>query len=254
MKYLLRCGNCVDILNKQKEEWVDLVVTSPPYDNLRDYNGFTFNYQATIKAIYRCLKVGGVCVWIVADQTKDGSESGNSLRHGVYARQIGFNLHDTMIYCKRGLSYPGSLTRYYQGWEFMYVWSKGTPKSINLITDRKNISAGRIVTGTGRQVDGSTTPKSCLGNEIPEFGIRYNYWDMTSGKRDKLHPAAFYEEIPRDHIISWSNEGDIVLDPMTGSSTTGVAALKLGRKFVGIDISQEYIDISEERLKQVQLT
>ena len=168
-------------------------------------------------------------------------------------RQIGFNLHDTMIYIKRCVSNPGSLTRYYQGWEFMYVWSKGSPKVINLISDRPNLSAGRVVTGTCRQFDNSTRAKSCLGNVIPDFGIRYNYWEIVSGKRDSLHPASFYEEIPRDHIISWSNPNDIVLDPMAGSSTTGVAALKLGRRFVGIDISEEYVNISNKRLRELEI-
>ena len=132
------CGDCLDVMKHIPDESIDLGVTSPPYDYLRDYNGYDFDYMATLSAIYRVLKSGGIAIWVVGDKTHKGTETGTSFKHALHAKDIvGFNLHDTMIYEKSGMSYPDS-TRYHQIFEYMFVFSKGKPKTVNLIKDRKN--------------------------------------------------------------------------------------------------------------------
>lgn len=229
---------------------IDLTVTSPPYDNLRKYNGFVFPFEEIAQQLYRVTKQGGVVVWVVADATIKGSETGTSFRQALYFKELGFNLHDTMIYERVACNFPDTV-RYYQIFDYMFVLSKGFPKTFNPIRDRKNISFGRKVTGTARNTDGSTQRKACYGNTIPEYGIRNNIWRIVDGKRNNEHPASFYEQIPKDHILSWSNPGDIVLDPMCGSGTTLKMAKKNNRKYIGIDISEEYVALSKQRVELV---
>jgi site-specific DNA-methyltransferase (adenine-specific) len=228
---------------------IDLTVTSPPYDNLRTYNGYSFDFEGIAKEIYRVTKDGGVVVWVVGDATINGSETGTSFKQALYFKEIGFNLHDTMIYEKDGIAFPDK-NRYQQSFEYMFVLSKGKPKTLNLINDRKNISFGRKVTGTDRNADGTTRKASCFGNPIKEFGIRWNIWRIASTKGNVKtgHPAMFPESLAYDHIVSWSNEGDTVLDCFLGSGTTGKVAKQLNRRFVGIEISPEYLEIASKRI------
>jgi site-specific DNA-methyltransferase (adenine-specific) len=225
---------------------IDLTVTSPPYDNIRDYNGYSFDWKATISELYRVTKQGGIVVWIVSDQTVDGSESGTSFKQALWAKECGFNLHDTMIWNKRQCVFPDA-NRYLPSFEYMFVFSKGTPSTTNLIADRLNIEAGRLVRGTDRQKDGTLKPRT--GNKlIPEYGYRFNVWDLPPEKQNRTgHPAVFPIKIAQDHIKSWSNEGDTVLDPFLGSGTTRLAAYELKRQFIGFEISEEYFDKQEER-------
>ncbi len=227
---------------------IDLTVTSPPYDNLRDYGGYEFDFELIARELYRVTKDGGVVVWIVGDATNKGSETGTSFRQALYFKEIGFNLHDTMIYLKNVCPFP-EINRYYQGFEYMFIFTKGKLKTSNLIKDRVNKSIGRKVTGTQREKNGTTSKKICLGNEIKKYGIRYNYWLITDGKRQKYHPAPFPEQLAYDHIISWSNKGDIILDPMFGSGTTLKMAKRLGRRYIGFEISKEYCRIAKARLE-----
>lgn len=189
-------------------------------------------------------------VWVVSDQTVKGDETGTSFKQALYAKECGFNLHDTMIYLKDGICKPDK-KRYQQSFEFMFVFSKGTPCSINLLSDRRNKSFGRKITGTTRNKDGSCSRASGYGNKIKQYGIRWNTWEIKSNKGNCIsgHPAMFPEELARDHIISWSKKGDHVLDPFLGSGTTGIACLKTGRDFTGIEISEEYFKIAEARIK-----
>jgi site-specific DNA-methyltransferase (adenine-specific) len=232
---------------------IDLTVTSPPYDNLRTYNGYTFDFPAIAQQLYRVTKPGGVVVWVVGDATVNGSETGTSFRQALYFKDIGFNLHDTMIWHKGGFSAVGSLEwRYAPVFEFMFIFSKGLPSTFNPIMDHKNIHKGNIIHGTVRNSDGSTKPISGTGiKKTGEFSQRFNIWEIDPVKNNYLneHPAPFPESLARDHILSWSNPGDTVLDPMCGSGTTGKMALELGREFIGIDISAEYIKLSERRLQ-----
>ena len=190
--------------------------------------------------------LGGVVVWIVNDQTVDGSETGTSFRQALWAMECGFNLHDTMIWDKCGTSFPDA-NRYLPVFEFMFVFAKGSPKTTNLITDRKNIYAGRNAHGTWRQKDGSMKQKT-HEQVFEEYGRRNNIWEIPAERHNTTgHPAVFPIRLAVDHIRSWSNEGDIVLDPFLGSGTTRIAAYDMGRDFIGYEIDKEYFDKQEER-------
>lgn len=239
-------GDCLEIMKKMTNECIDLTVTSPPYDNLRTYNGYSFDFEGIANELYRITKEGGVVVWVVGDATVKGSETGTSFRQALYFKEIGFNLHDTMIYQKSGMAFPDS-TRYHQVFEYMFVLSKGTPITTNLIKDRKNKYVGTV---GGNKRGGLCTRK--------EYGNRFNVWYYPNGKHNSSkdasafkHPAIFPENLATDHILSWSNDGDTVFDPMCGSGTTGVACVNTNRNFIGIDISQEYIDIAQERIEKL---
>lgn len=245
-------GDCLDVMREMPDGCVDLTVTSPPYDNLRTYNGFSFNFKGVADGLYRITKQGGVVVWVVSDATVKGSETGTSFRQALYFLEIGFNLHDTMIYLKNQLAFPDSV-RYYNAFEYMFVLSKGSPKIFNPIMDRKNISVGRAVNGCERKRDGTLKNiKSCAGNITKEYGTRWNYWLLYNQKRgiETKHPAIFPEKLARDHIISWSNPGDLVFDPMCGSGTTLKMAYLAGRDYLGCDTSSEYVDIARRRVEE----
>jgi DNA modification methylase len=249
---LLYCADCMDILPQLPEGCVDLTVTSPPYDNLRDYKGFSFDFESIAPQIHRITTEGGICVWIVADQTIDGTETGTSFRQALQFMDFGFNLHDTMIYQKTGLTFPET-NRYYPCFEYMFILSKGRPATVNLIADRKNRNPGGTG-GTFRQPNGEL--KKGYGHQIKEIGVRFNIWSYDTGlhKTTKetecfIHPAMFPEKLAEDHIKSWSNEGDLVLDPMAGMCTTAIASKRLGRKFLMCEISEEYCRIAKDRIQ-----
>lgn len=229
---------------------IDLVVTSPPYDNLRTYGGHTWDFEGVAQQLWRVIKPGGVVVWVVADATVDGSETGTSFRQALHFMEIGFRLHDTMIWNKGGFSDVGSTqTRYGPVVEFMFVLSKGKPITFNALKDRRNAVPFRKISGTVKDASGVARPASNIGKVLGEFGIRFNDW-VIPPDRDSLHPAPFPEALARDHILSWSNESDTVLDPFSGSGTTIKMARLMGRKGIGIEIHQEYCDIAVERLRQ----
>jgi len=255
----LYLGDCLDVMRDTLSDGsVDLTVTSPPYDNLRTYNG-TLNawtpekWQAIIRELFRVTKQGGVVVWIVGDATINGSETGTSFRQALYAMDCGFRLHDTMIWNKGGFSAVGALrTRYAPVFEYMFVFSKGACATFNPIKDRKNKHAGAVLSGTIRQADGSTRRITGAGTKtIANFGQRFNVWDMPAeqSRRDTRHPAPFPEALARDHILSWSNPGDVVLDPVLGSGTTCKMALLEGRRFIGIEREPNYFDIARRRIE-----
>jgi DNA modification methylase len=241
-------------LKKLPDNHVDLTMTSPPYDGLRDYNGYSFDFETIAKELYRVTKDGGVVVWVVGDSVIDGSESGTSFKQALYFKEIGFNLHDTMIY-QRPAHFPDKL-RYSQSFEYMFVLSKGKPNTFNPIIDHKNkpdSHNGRESVTGGRNKDGTHNKKI---RPIPRsFSNRWNIWDIPNGymksTKDKIsyeHPAIFPEKLAEDHIISWSNEGDIVLDPFAGSGTTLKMAKINRRNFIGIEMSLEYCEIIKKRL------
>ena len=251
----LICGNNVDILKGLDDNCIDLTVTSPPYDGLRDYNGYSFDFEGIAEQLLRVTKEGGIVVWVVGDSIIKGSESGTSFKQALHFKEIGFNLHDTMIYY-RSPRFPDKL-RYSQSFEYMFVFSKGRPNRFNPIQDHKNKpdshKGGNIVSGGGRGKDGKLVKS--VRPVHREYSTRWNVWDIPNGyfksTTDKIayqHPAIFPEKLAHDHIISWSNEGDIVLDPFVGSGTTCKMAKQLNRNYIGIDISQDYIDIAKERL------
>lgn len=233
---------------------VDLTVTSPPYDNLRMYKGYVFDFEAIARQLYRVTKSGGVVVWVVGDATIKGSETGNSFRQALFFMDCGFFLHDTMIYEKSGCAMP-SRNRYLSAFEYMFIFSKGKPKTYNLIEDRKNRFPVRW--GKGRKVRKKDGTWSYRDNyKAKEFGRRYNIWRYTNGGQgygcsDDLgqqHPASFPEKLAGDHIFSWSNAGDLVLDPFMGGGTTAKMSKILGRNYLGFEISQEYVNLANKRL------
>lgn len=245
--------DCLEGMRQMESESVDLTVTSPPYDNLRTYNGYCFDFENIAKELYRVTKKGGVVVWVVGDATIDGDETGTSFRQALYFKEIGFKLFDTMIYQKPPLGAVGNNTTYWQAFEYMFVFSKGKPSVINLICDRKNKDSREGDKGTTRLVDGSL--KNISRGGYGEYGRRTNVWEYLVGKghstKDNfayVHPAMYPEKLAADHIRSWSNEGDIVLDPFMGSGTTAKMALTLNRHYIGFEISDEYCKIIEKRL------
>lgn len=242
-------GDCLEVMKAFPDKSFDLVVTSPPYDSLRDYDGFSFDFEGTAKEISRVLKDGGVCVWVVSDGTQNGSESGTSFRQALFFKEIGMNLHDTMIWEKDTFSFPDP-TRYRSVFEYMFVFSKGSPKTVNLIEDRRNKTAGSSVHGTSRGSDGKTFRKSNdKKTNVKEIGVRFNVWNQINEKNNITnHPAPFPLMLVADHIKSWSNESDTVLDPFMGSGTTLLAAKQLNRNATGIEISEKYCKIAQERL------
>jgi len=247
--FALHVGDCLEALRATEDGSFDLTVTSPPYDNLRTYNGYSFDFENIAKELYRTTKDGGVVVWVVGDATVDGSETGTSFKQALYFKEIGFNLHDTMIWNKAGFSAVGALkTRYAPVFEYMFVLSKGTPKTFNPIKDRPNKHVGKKLAGTKRQADGSTKPLSGAGEKVyAQFGQRFNIWEIFPQRQrgEDKHPAPFPEALVRDHIASWSKPCDVVFDPFTGSGTTAKVALEMGRKFVGCEISPEYAAMAQ---------
>ena len=247
-------GDCLELMKSIPDNSIDMVLTSPPYDNLRNYNNsLEWNFEifkGIAEELKRVVKKGGVIVWVVGDSTVKGSETGSSFKQALYFKEIGLNIHDTMIYLKDQLAFP-DFTRYYNAFEYMFVFSKGKPVTFNAIKDRKNKSFGRKITGKQRNADGSFSKRSRTGQTAQsELGVRWNYWLMYNQKRgiETQHPAVFPEKLAHDHIISWSNEGDTVLDPFMGSGTTGLACKKLNRKFIGIEKEEKYFNIAKERI------
>lgn len=241
--------DCFEGLKLLDDECIDLTVTSPPYDNLRTYNGFSFDFEGIAKELYRVTKRGGVVVWIVNDSTIKGSETGTSFKQALFFKEIGFNLHDTMIWKK--ISPFQHKNRYISSFEYMFVFTKGIKKCANLIKDRKNVYGGTQIHGTERQKNGRTKQLSEIQKSkmVKEFGSRLNVWEIEPNKNNESnHPAVFPEQLAHDHIVSWSNENEVVLDPFMGSGTTAKMALETGRKFIGFEISKEYCEIAEKRI------
>lgn len=251
---VIHCESNVETMTRMPAESIDLIVTSPPYDGLRDYKGYTFDFEQTAQGIFKVLKPGGVCVWIVGDQVVNGGETGTSFRHALRFIEIGLRLHDTMIY-NRFSPYPET-NRYHQCFEYMFVLSKGKPKTANIIADHPSVNFKRGIKtrmATQRMKDGSLI--ECEHNITKEFTNRPNIWFYACGRGNSTtddvafkHPAIFPEKLAKDHIYSWSNPGEIVYDPFMGSGTTAKCAHEMGRLWIGSEISAEYIEIAKKRI------
>jgi len=246
-------GDSAVVLQSFPPDCVDLTVTSPPYDNLRTYNGFVFDFETIARELFRVTKAGGVVVWVVGDQTKNGSESGTSFRQALYFMQCGFKLHDTMIYDKNGFRFPFP-NRYHQVFEYMFVFVKGDLQKFNPLMDKPRVWGDNHKGGHAkRESDGSMTMRKGHTSKAGEPTKRFNIWRYSGAKAqsdDKTakHPAVFPEALAQDHILSWSNEGDTVLDCFCGSGTTPKMAKMLSRHYIGIEISPEYVSLAEKRL------
>lgn len=252
-------GDCVEIMTHFEDGCVDLVVTSPPYDNLRNYKGYSFAFEAVARELLRVVKPGGVVVWVVGDATISGSETGTSFRQTLYFMEIGFNLHDTMIFRKKNPIPQIYRKRYSNEFEYMFVFSKGPVVTHNpLMTNC--LHAGLELNGTTyKNYSKHEQVRGKAAKPVKEQKMSGNIWEYVVGKKKedqeaKGHPAPFPCQLAEDHIVSWSNEGDIVLDPMCGSGTTCKVAKQLGRRYIGIDISAEYCQLAKARLNGEQAT
>lgn len=238
MKNQIHNEDCTFTMDRMPDNHIDLTVTSPPYDHLRDYNGYSFDFEVIAHELYRVTKEGGVVVWIVGDATINGSETGTSFRQALYFMECGFKLHDTMLFEKNSSTFPARQNgnRYTQIFEYMFIFSKGKPKTVNLIADKPNKWAGHT------SFDGKIPA-------VPDFSPRNNIWRYTTSFNDKTgHPAVFPEKLALDHILTWSNKGDLVYDPFMGSGTTAKMCIKSGRNYIGSEISSEYCDMATTRL------
>lgn len=255
MQHKIICGDNKEILRDLLNDSIDLTVTSPPYDEIRDYDGYDFDFESVAKELYRVTKKGGIVVWVVADQVINGSESGTSFRQALYFKEVGFNLHDTMIYNKNGQKFP-SMSRYDQRFEYMFVLSKGKPKTYNLIRIYNPASKIASFPHTERGKNGIL--KNVIYKKKNHWKLKGNVWLYDIGfyksSKDKIafkHPAIFPEKLVKDHITSWSNENDTILDPFLGSGTTSKMAELLNRNSIGIDISHDYCENSYNRLSNI---
>lgn len=246
--------DCLKLISNIPNDFIDLVVTSPPYDSMRDYESNSeVDFTSIAKGLFRILKPGGIVVWVISDQTRNFNESGTSFKHALGFKEVGFNLFDTMIYLKPPRGACGNNKSYWQTFEYMFVLSKGKPKTCNLIMDRENKEERNGDKGTKRLKDGSLKKVNRKG--YGKKGRRTNVWKYNIGNGHtssddyaKEHPATFPEKLAEDHILSWSNEGDLVFDPFMGSGTTAKMAQKNKRNFLGSEIVPNYCEICKRRL------
>ena len=251
--------NCLETMLRMPDCFIDLTVTSPPYDNLREYKGYSFPFEDIAKELYRVTKEGGVVVWVVGDAVINGSESGTSFKQALFFMECGFKLHDTMIYKKNNFI-PLNHKRYEQVFEYMFILCKAKLNTFNPIKIR-SITAGQTKnwSNLGATKDLENTNKLKQKEEITttdEYRIKDNIWDYNVGQnqstKDKVafeHPAVFPEQLAADHIYSWSNEGDLVYDCFMGSGTTAKMAHLQKRNWIGSEMSKEYCEIAEKRIK-----
>jgi site-specific DNA-methyltransferase (adenine-specific) len=246
--------NCLDTMSRMPDGFIDLTVTSPPYDNLRAYNGYSFDFEAVAKELFRVTKKGGVVVWVVGDATINGSETGTSFRQALYFMDICFNLHDTMIFAKNNPVPQFKTKRYTNAFEYMFILTKGKPNTCNYLME-KTKNAGQIKSRNGKSEFAKQSADKPRNERtiVKEKKIKTNVWvynvgAVVSNEYTKKHPATFPEQLAQDHIISWSNKGDLVYDPFMGSGTTAKMAILEERNFIGSEVSEEYCKIIEERI------
>lgn len=250
-------GDCLTLMRTLPDSCIDLTVTSPPYDNLRNYNGFEWDFERVAQELFRITKDGGVVVWVVGDATIKGSETGSSFKQALFFKEIGFNIHDTMIYQKNN-PMPLQHNRYQPCFEYMFVCSKGKPKTFNPIMEDTVNPNGKL-TITQREKDGSKNHGTGYGDKRNKKRYKHNIWKYNVGKKQTTvddiafnHPAIFPDKLAEDHILTWSNPGDVVLDPFLGSGTTAKMAVLNGRHYIGFELSSEYFDIACQRLDEAE--
>lgn len=260
--------DCLETMSRMPDNFIDLTVTSPPYDDLRTYNnhikgmnkefnGYSFQFEKIARELFRITKEGGVIVWIVGDRTIEGNETGTSFRQALFFKECGFNLFDTMIYLKPPRGAVGNNNTYWQSFEYMFVLSKSYPKTINLLRDRENKESRSGDNGTKRLQNGELLKLKRGG--YGEFGRRTNVWEYNIGRShsasDELayeHPAIFPEKLAQDHILSWSNPHELIYDPMCGSGTVAKMCLLENRDYIGSEISSQYCDIAQRRIALIK--
>ena len=249
-------GNCVEVMKTFESNSIDLTVTSPPYDNLRTYKGYVFPFEDIAKELFRITKEGGIVVWVVADATIKGSETGTSFKQALYFKEVGFNLHDTMIFQKKNPIPQIYRKRYNNVFEYMFVFSKGPVKTNNPIKI-DCLHAGLKLKGTTyKNYSKGEQKREKLAKPVKKQKIKGNIWEYVVGKRAedqeaKGHPAPFPLELPKRCIKLFSYVGDTILDPFMGSGTTAIACLKTNRNYIGYEINPEFHGIIKERIYEL---
>jgi DNA modification methylase len=243
-------GDCLEVMKTFEDNSFDLVLTSPPYDTLRNYGGYVFDFYSTAKEIFRVAKEGGVVVWVVGDATNKGSETCTSFKQALYFKEIGFNLHDTMIWYKSNPMPHIAQNRYTPAFDYMFVFSKNKPKYTQMLRVPTKY-AGQVIKTHTTNPESIRRPNKHKATKSTR--IKHNVWNCVLAGTNYGHPAIFPLRIAHDHVLSWSRVQDSVLDPFMGSGTTLVAAKQLGRKAVGIEISEKYCAIAKDRLAQDML-
>lgn len=236
---------CSQGLQMIKDNSIDLTITSPPYDNLRKYNGYSFNFKKIARELYRVTSDGGIVVWVIADETKNWSESLTSFKQALYFKEVGFNLHDTMIWLKSNPMPQMNWKRYTNCFEYMFVFSKGVPKTCNYLMEGCKYQGKN--TGKNSFKISSEGKRITKNIVVKDKKIRNNVW-IYSVSQFKGHPATFPEQLAKDHILSWSNKGDVVLDCFMGSGTVAKACIETDRRYLGFEISEQYCEIAERRI------
>lgn len=239
--------NCLETMAKMPDNFIDLTVTSPPYDNLREYKGYSFAFEEIAKELFRITKQGCVVVWVVGDATMNGSESGTSFKQALFFKEIGFNLHDTMIWRKPN-PIPTQNTRYQQEFEYMFVFSKGKPKTFNPIRVKSKCAGAKVK--KHRAIKSSHNYNNEGSYIVADTKMIGNVWEITNVKNHSKHPAIFPENLANDHIISWSNVNDLIYDPFMGSGTVAKICVQTNRNYIGSEISEDYCKIIETRIKE----
>lgn len=250
------CGDARLVMKDIDDESVDMVITSPPYDNLRTYNNpdnpWNFDvFKGVADELYRVIKPGGVVVWIVNDRTMKGSKTLTSFKQALYFNEIGFNVNDVMIWNKTNPCPVVAQPRYTDTFDYMMVFSKGKPKTFNpIMVDCKN--AGKLYKSTAKMIGGESGRRKVYYN-VSEKKVKGNVWDFAVAQNKSGHPAVYPYDVVLDHIKTWTNEGDIVLDPFIGSGTTALVCIDMKRNYIGIDISEEYCKMSRDRIEELTI-
>lgn len=241
--------NCLETMSKMPANFVDMVLTSPPYDDLREYEGYHFDFEPIAKELFRVVKENGIVIWVVGDKTENGTETGTSFKQALFFKEIGFNLHDTMIYYKNN-PMPTTGKRYHQHFEYMFAFTKGSPKTFNQLKEATKYKGLANMKNRGKS--GSLEYEKVERTEEKKIGNVFCY-SIGGGisTKDKIayqHPAIFPEQLAYDQIYTWTNENDLVYDCFMGSGTTAKIAQQLNRKWLGSEISKEYVSIAEQRI------
>lgn len=247
--------SCLETMKKMPDNFIDFIITSPPYDDLRNYNGYVFNFEPIATELFRILKKGGVIIWVVGDKTVNGSETGTSFKQALKFIDIGFRLHDTMIYYKNN-PMPTTGNRYHQHFEYIFALSKGKPKTFNPIKEKTKYKGLANMKNRGKE--GSLEYKKSVRSDTKKVGNVF-FYSIGGGisTKDKIayqHPAIFPEKLVYDQLITWTNEHDLVYDPFMGSGTTAKVCILNNRKWLGSEISEEYVEIANKRLSSYSNT
>jgi site-specific DNA-methyltransferase (adenine-specific) len=252
------CTDCVAGMQQLPDCCIPLTVTSPPYDDLRTYGGHTFDFEAVAGELWRITMNGGIVVWVVGEQVKKGTETGTAARQKLHFMDLGFRC-STMIMVTSRVRFP-QRGRYPSVFDYAFVLTKGRPRHFHAICDKKNKYVGEKFRWKLRERDGRIVKREhCHDKYVGVFGSRMNVWfyhvgymKTTTDKDAYGHPALMPEKMAEDFIISFSRPGDLILDPFSGAGTTSKMAMLNGRRYLGMEICENYASDSRKRLEKAR--